>query len=88
MPAHETKCCPRCGNDFECRVSSITRCQCNDVTIDSEKAEELSLSYGDCLCRDCLELLAASPAATPDPHQNPSVSGNIRSRARARRRHA
>jgi hypothetical protein len=88
MPGHETKCCPRCGSDFECRVSSITKCQCSEVTIDSEVAEELALQYGDCLCRGCLEALAPSSSATPDPHQNPPVSGNIRYFARARRKHA
>jgi hypothetical protein len=85
MPAHEIKSCPRCGNDFECCVSSINNCQCSDVTIEPETAEELTLQYGDCLCRGCLEVLAVAPATTPDPRQNQSVSGNIRYFSRARR---
>jgi len=86
MPGHEIKCCPRCGSDFECCVSSITKCQCNDVTIDADLAEALSLHYGDCLCYVCLTTLAS--ASTRDPHQNQSVSGNIRSFARVRRKRA
>lgn len=84
MPAHETKSCPRCGDDFECRVSSINKCQCSDVGIDAETAEELTLEYGDCLCRGCLEALTSS-AATPDQRRSQLVSENIRYFSRARR---
>lgn len=86
MTAHEAKDCPRCGATFECRVGSITRCQCSDVAMDSETAERLALTYGDCLCRGCLLALAeAEPAPTPDPHQSPLVSESIRCSSRARR---
>jgi len=60
MPKHETKACPRCGGDFECRVGTIQRCHCADLAIDSEVAEQLALTYGDCLCRACLEAVAVS----------------------------
>lgn len=89
MPAHETKSCPRCGSDFECRVGSITKCQCSEVSIDADTAEELTLEYGDCLCHACLEALASTPdATTRDRHQSPSVSESIRSASQARRKRA
>ncbi|MEX0450015.1 cysteine-rich CWC family protein [Spiribacter sp. 221] len=60
MPEHEPKRCPRCGNGFECRQGSIHRCQCVDVMLTDEVRETIAHTYDDCLCRDCLQALAAA----------------------------
>lgn len=54
---HETKACPRCGADFECRTGSISRCQCQRVTLDHEQAAYIAARYEDCLCASCLAAL-------------------------------
>ncbi len=63
MPEHEPKRCPRCGNGFECRQGSIHRCQCVDVVLTDEVRETIAHTYDDCLCRDCLQALAAADSA-------------------------
>ena len=66
MPEHEPKRCPRCGTDFECRLGTIHRCQCADVTLDDDVRESMAATYDDCICRACLLDLAAS--------RNPAIS--------------
>lgn len=67
MTAHEPKRCPRCGGEFECRMGSIHRCQCVDIPLDDALREAIARQYDDCLCRDCLQVLARrGVAALPD----------------------
>ena len=54
MPHHELKKCSRCDNDFECRMGSITQCQCYAVPLSEEERQYLSLHFQDCLCASCL----------------------------------
>lgn len=70
MPEHEPKRCPRCGNDFECRLGTIHRCQCADITLGDDTREAIALAYDDCLCRACLLTLAQAPAS-----RTPAVTG-------------
>lgn len=57
MAHHEEKYCQRCNAQFECKVGSITLCQCNEVEINKEEWEYINLKYSDCLCAQCLRLL-------------------------------
>lgn len=66
MTAHESKCCPRCGADFECRLGSIHRCQCADVALDDVLREAIACRYDECLCRSCLQELARAGAAAAE----------------------
>lgn len=61
MPEHEPKRCPRCGNDFECRLGTIHRCQCADIMLGDDMRESIAATYDDCLCRACLLDLAKTP---------------------------
>ena len=58
MDKHETKNCPRCHNDFACRVGSITQCQCYGIELNAEQRAYIEQRYDDCLCRDCLQYLS------------------------------
>lgn len=52
---HETKSCPRCGVAFECKVGSITECQCMEIQITQAEMVKIRESYEDCLCISCLK---------------------------------
>ncbi|RYY54062.1 MAG: hypothetical protein EOO09_15765 [Chitinophagaceae bacterium] len=54
MACHETKYCPRCKSPFECKVGSISECQCNVVKLDEAQRREIAANYSDCLCASCL----------------------------------
>jgi hypothetical protein len=54
MACHETVTCPRCQRNFECRVGSILRCQCQDITLTEEERLFIQQGYNGCLCIDCL----------------------------------
>lgn len=54
MCQHEHKQCPRCSKSFECKVGSITECQCYNVPLTNEEKVFIEERYADCLCRDCL----------------------------------
>jgi hypothetical protein len=54
MPTHETKFCPRCRTEFECRVGAIHQCQCTGVKLTAEQRAYIAQRYSDCLCADCL----------------------------------
>ncbi|WPQ62377.1 cysteine-rich CWC family protein [Chitinophaga sancti] len=55
MAEHETVSCPRCNNTFECRVGSILRCQCQEVTLNEEERLFIAAHYLGCLCATCME---------------------------------
>ncbi|KAF0284611.1 cysteine-rich CWC family protein [Spiribacter roseus] len=78
MPDHEPKRCPRCGNDFECRLGTIHRCQCVDITLSDDMREAVAAAYDDCLCRTCL--LALSRDDTPAVSRYHAVAQGLRRR--------
>ncbi|PJZ45177.1 hypothetical protein EHQ30_01150 [Leptospira brenneri] len=55
---HEEKICPNCLRSFECKVGSISLCQCTKVNLSLEEREYLSKQFSDCLCYQCMETLA------------------------------
>ncbi|WP_428979747.1 cysteine-rich CWC family protein [Flagellimonas halotolerans] len=57
MAQHEDTYCQRCNAQFECKVGSISLCQCSAVAINKEEQEYISLKYSDCLCAQCLRQL-------------------------------
>jgi Cysteine-rich CWC len=61
MSKHEQKQCPRCGNNFECRVGDIIRCQCYGIVLPADTEGLIAQQYGDCLCRNCLLQLKETP---------------------------
>jgi len=54
MCAHEQKVCPRCSNKFECKLGSVTECQCYGISLTVEENAFIESRYDDCLCRNCL----------------------------------
>ncbi len=54
MCMHEEKICPRCEAAFECKLGSITECQCYSILLDIEEKAFIEERYADCLCRSCL----------------------------------
>jgi len=55
MCRHEIKQCPRCKSDFECKVNSVLKCQCADISLTEEQRNVIAEQYSDCLCADCLQ---------------------------------
>lgn len=51
---HEIKNCPCCGDSFECKVGSITQCQCWAVQLDEEELQFIREKYETCLCAKCM----------------------------------
>jgi hypothetical protein len=57
MPQHESKNCPRCSRNFECKVGNIAECQCSQVNLTHEERVFIEEKYIDCLCGQCLQAL-------------------------------
>lgn len=57
MKKHEEKYCPRCQTLFECKVGSISLCQCTLVVLSREQREYIHKYYNDCLCASCMKAL-------------------------------
>ncbi len=55
---HVTKQCPRCSSVFICHSGSILACQCSKISLSDAQREYCARQYTDCLCADCLQLLA------------------------------
>ncbi|HEY9045495.1 MAG TPA: cysteine-rich CWC family protein [Ohtaekwangia sp.] len=51
---HEQKKCPRCQTAFECKVGSITLCQCSTVTLREDERNYMRENFTDCLCAACM----------------------------------
>jgi hypothetical protein len=51
---HEEKTCPRCEGLFECKLGSITECQCYGISLNNEERAFIEGRYDDCLCKNCL----------------------------------
>lgn len=54
MCAHEQKICPRCSSKFECKLGSVTECQCYGISLTVEENAFIESMYDECLCRICL----------------------------------
>ncbi|MBX2932186.1 MAG: cysteine-rich CWC family protein [Chitinophagaceae bacterium] len=54
MPQREIKICFRCKNSFECKVGSITECQCTQIQLSIEERAYIDNKYEDCICINCL----------------------------------
>lgn len=50
---HESKQCPRCGKEFECKVGDVQNCQCN-FPLQNETSVFLAKTKYGCLCAGCL----------------------------------
>lgn len=59
---HEVVACPRCGATFECKANNPVHCQCSQVTLSKDLAEELTYHYDDCLCINCLREIRDNPS--------------------------
>lgn len=57
-PKHEEKICPNCSRIFECKVGSISLCQCTKLTLTLDERDYLAQQFEDCLCYHCMEKLA------------------------------
>jgi hypothetical protein len=57
MIKHETKFCPRCNNPFECKVGSVSLCQCSTITLNEQERNFISNSFEDCLCAACMQAM-------------------------------
>ena len=54
MPEHEFVSCPRCGRRFECKLGSITICQCSEIQLSAAQREYIAERWDRCLCHHCL----------------------------------
>jgi Cysteine-rich CWC len=55
MPKHEEKYCKSCNQLFECKVGSITLCQCNTIELNEGAKLFVQQRFEDCICIDCLK---------------------------------
>lgn len=56
-PKHETKNCPRCNAEFECKSGSILLCQCQTIFLSEAQLDYNRAQFNDCLCITCLQEL-------------------------------
>jgi hypothetical protein len=54
MCEHEKIGCPRCNAKFECKVGSISLCQCTSVSLTIDESQYISEFYKECLCASCM----------------------------------
>ncbi|KAA2240081.1 cysteine-rich CWC family protein [Chitinophaga agrisoli] len=57
MACHETVHCPCCNTAFECRVGTILRCQCQEVSLTDDERFFISQQFNGCLCASCLQTM-------------------------------
>lgn len=53
----QSKKCPKCGKQFECKANSIESCECNHIKLSKETLETIAKKYTSCLCFDCLKTI-------------------------------
>jgi hypothetical protein len=58
--------CESCGSPFQCGAS-LRGCWCSEIQLTDETRAQLKGQYRECLCRECLEKLAAQPSAQVAP---------------------
>ena len=54
----KNKICPRCHQTFECKSDDIENCQCASIELNKHQYDYIAKQYEDCLCINCLRLLA------------------------------
>ncbi|MNJ90889.1 hypothetical protein D3C87_85290 [compost metagenome] len=54
MSDHEQVVCPRCNSPFECKVGSISLCQCTTVSLNADESQYICDNYEECLCAACM----------------------------------
>lgn len=54
---HEERVCPRCQGTFECKVGSVSLCQCSAVTLSDDERRHLQACFSDCLCAACIQAM-------------------------------
>lgn len=54
MSDHEQVACPRCNSFFECKVGSISLCQCTVVVLTVDESQYICDNYEECLCNSCM----------------------------------
>lgn len=54
MSDHEKVLCPRCNSPFECKVGSISLCQCTRVNLTVDESQYICDHYEECLCAACM----------------------------------
>jgi len=64
MCRHESKKCPRCQLEFECKVGNILQCQCTAIQLTDAQIEYIGKLYSDCLCINCLRILCSEAPAS------------------------
>lgn len=73
---HETKRCPRCDAEFECKSGSILLCQCQTIYLSAEQTDFISEQFDDCLCVSCLQALRSEY----NTRQHEQATSRLRSR--------
>lgn len=76
MPCHEVITCPKCGSKFECKLGSITICDCMDVNLSKEQNAYLAEHWQSCLCPKCLVGLKESVPVTGEDYTESSVASH------------
>ena len=51
------KLCPSCSSIFRCRVNQIELCNCTKLNLTKGVREYIKITYGNCLCFNCLKKL-------------------------------
>jgi hypothetical protein len=59
MSKRESKVCPRCKAEFECKSGSVMLCQCQGIVLSEGQQDYIKSLYTDCLCITCLHELRA-----------------------------
>lgn len=68
MSLPETKTCPGCKKEFECKQGNITQCQCYGIDLTAELKAFIEQRFTDCLCRDCLQWIQQKPNFFKEEH--------------------
>jgi Cysteine-rich CWC len=55
MAKHEEKYCTSCNQLFECKVGSISLCQCNQIELNVGAKQYIQQRFDDCICINCLK---------------------------------
>ena len=70
----EPSSCESCGGEFVCGAT-LKGCWCSEIKLSEEARAELRARFSRCLCRACLERLAAGEAAELNRSVPPAVAG-------------
>jgi len=54
---HETKTCPHCQKNFECKCGDVINCQCETIELKQQHRDYIFKQYDDCLCASCMAFM-------------------------------